>query len=317
MTYKFLWAIPLAAAITACSNPEDTTNATTTAAAQIATSGVSLASTGTFPTGNSPMTLVQDGKVSFVQNEVINVKVNPLSATTSNNRKDFTFDFEIYGKTVTLTWDAKEEHYSGRVNGKDIFLKPKETGSDGGAWVASYDRLEIKGRNSSYTVWSVPLIYGYETADATVAAATGTATYTGSGRLSLQMPTDREWRKLDATLSVDFGKKTVGGSMKVSEAEDHTKMTAGTLIIPTTAISGNGFDATNAQLTINQTTNTAKNSTTQYVLNTANVNGTFYGVNHGVLGGTITADGTVNTVDGNGNTTSTDVVINGGYIAED
>ena len=33
--------------------------------------------------------------------------------------------------------------------------------------------------------------------------------------------------------------------------------------------------------------------------------------------GTITADGTVNTVDGNGNTTSTDVVINGGYIAED
>ena len=88
-------------------------------------------------------------------------------------------------------------------------------------------------------------------------------------------------------------------------------------MIPTTAISGNGFDTTNAQLTINQTTNTANNSTTQYVLNTANVNGTFYGVNGGVLGGTITADGTVNTVDGNGNTTSTDVVINGGYIAED
>ena len=53
------------------------------------------------------------------------------------------------------------------------------------------------------------------------------------------------------------------------------------------------------------------------MLNTANVNGTFYGGNGGVLGGTITADGTVNTVDGNGNTTSTDVVINGGYIAED
>ena len=61
--------------------------------------------------------------------------------------KDFTFDVEIYGKTVSLTWDAKEEHYSGRVDGKDIYLKPKETGSDGGSWVASYDRLEIKGRN--------------------------------------------------------------------------------------------------------------------------------------------------------------------------
>jgi hypothetical protein len=103
------------------------------------------------------MTLVQDGKVSFVNNEVINVKVNPLSTTASSNRKDFTFDVEIYGKTVSMTWNATEGYYTGRVDGKDIYLKPKETGSDGGSWVASYDRLEIKGRNSSYTVWSVPL----------------------------------------------------------------------------------------------------------------------------------------------------------------
>ena len=148
MTYKILWAIPFAAALTACGGTDDTTG-TTTAAAQIATTGVSLASTGTFPTGNSPMTLVQDGKVSFVNNEVINVKVNPLSATASSNRKDFTFDAEIYGKTVTMTWNATEGYYSGRVDGNDIYLKPKETGSDGGSWVASYDRLEIKGRNSS------------------------------------------------------------------------------------------------------------------------------------------------------------------------
>ena len=65
MTYKILWEIPFAAALTACGGTDDTTG-TTTAAAQIATTGVSLASTGTFPTGNSPMTLVQDGKVSFV-----------------------------------------------------------------------------------------------------------------------------------------------------------------------------------------------------------------------------------------------------------
>ena len=243
--FKILWAIPFAAALTACDGADDTTG-TTTAAAQIATTGVSLASTGSFPTGNNSMTLVQDGKVSFVNNEVINVKVNPLSTTASSNRKDFTFDVEIYGKTVSMTWNATEGYYTGSVDGKDIYLKPKETGSDGGSWVASYDRLEIKGRNSSYTVWSVPLIYGYETADATVAAATGTATYTGNGRLSLQMPTDREWRNLDASLSVDFGNQTVGGSMKISDAKDHKNMTAGTLTIPTTAISGNGFDATNA-----------------------------------------------------------------------
>jgi hypothetical protein len=34
--------------------------------------------------------------------------------------------------------------------------------------------------------------------------------------------------------------------MKISDAKDHKNMTAGTLTIPTTAISGNGFDATNA-----------------------------------------------------------------------
>lgn len=306
----------MAAAITACSNPKETTG-TTSAAAQIATSGVSTASTGTFRTHNGPMTLVQDGKVSFVNDEVINVKANPLSATASSNQKDFTFDVEICGKTVTLTWDTKERHYSGRVNGKDIYLKPKETGSDGGSWVASYERLEIKGHNSSYTVWSVLLVYGYETAEATVAAATGTATYTVKGRLSLQMPTTRKWRKLDANLSVDFSNNTVGGSIKISEAAEHTKLTAGTLTLPTTAISRTGFDASNAQITINQSIDTAKNTTAQYALNTADVSGTFYGINGGVLGRVIKADGAVNTIDGSESTISVSGVINGGYVTED
>ena len=97
MTYKLLWTIPFASALTACSTAEETPG-TTTAAAQIATSGVSLASTGTFNTGNNPMTLAQNGKVSFVNDEVINVKVNPLSASAPTNLKDFTFDVEIYGK---------------------------------------------------------------------------------------------------------------------------------------------------------------------------------------------------------------------------
>ena len=160
----------------------------------------------------------------------------------------------------------------------------------------------------------MPLVYGYETAESTVAAATGTATYTGQGRLSLQMPTTREWRKLDANLSVDFSNNTIGGSMKISEAADHTKLTAGTLTLPTTTMSSTRFDASNAQITINQTIDTAKNTTTQYALNTADVSGE---VNGGVLDGIIKADGAVNTIDGSGNTTSVNVVINGGYIIKD
>ena len=79
MTKRIFLALPFAAAITACRNLEETTG-TTSAAARIATSGVSPASTGTFRTHNSPMTLVQKGKVSFVNDEVTNVKANPLSA---------------------------------------------------------------------------------------------------------------------------------------------------------------------------------------------------------------------------------------------
>ena len=105
--------------------------------------------------------------------------------------------------------------------------------------------------------------------------------------------------------------------MKISDAIDHGNMTAGTLIIPTTAISGNGFDTTNAQITINQATNSTNNSTTQYALGNATANGTFFGANAGVLGGVITADGTVNVTDTNGVVTSNAVVVNGGYIAED
>ena len=117
----------------------------------------------------------------------------------------------------------------------------------------SMTALRSKASTPSYTVWSERLVYGYETAEATVAAATGTATYTGQGRLFVQMPTTREWRKLDANLYVDFSNNTVGGSMKISGAADHTNLTAGTLTLPTTAMSSTGFDASNAQITINQT----------------------------------------------------------------
>ncbi|WP_347820506.1 hypothetical protein [uncultured Planktomarina sp.] len=44
------------------------------------------------------MTLLQNGKVSFDKNEVINVKANLLSATLSRNRKIFTFGVEILEK---------------------------------------------------------------------------------------------------------------------------------------------------------------------------------------------------------------------------
>ena len=243
MTYKFLWTIPFGAALTACSSAEETTG-TTTAAAQIATSDVSLASTGTFNTGNNPMTLAQNGKVSFVNDEVINVKVNPLSASASTNRKDFTFDVEIYGKTVTLTWDATESHYAGRVNGKDIFLKPKETGSDGGSWVASYDRLEIKGRNPSYIVWSVPLIYGYETADATVAAATGTANYTGRGNMVFMSASAVDVAEMQANFAVNFTNSTISGSVDIDDPlTNPLTYNFATVNVPQTALTGNGFSA--------------------------------------------------------------------------
>ena len=287
MTYKLLWTIPFAAALTACSTAEETPGTTTTAA-QIATSGVSLASTGTFNTGNNPMTLAQNGKVSFVNDEVINVKVNPLSASASTNRKDFTFDVEIYGKTVTLTWDATEGHYAGRVNGKDIFLKPKETGSDGGSWVASYDRLEIKGRNPSYIVWSVPLIYGYETADATVAAATGTANYTGRGNMVFMSASAVDVAEMQANFAVNFTNSTISGAVDIDDPRTGPlTYNFATVNVPQTALTGNGFSA---QPTV--TVNNPGGNT--YTFNNETINGTFYGDNSEVLAGVLSADYTEN-----------------------
>ena len=287
MTYKLLWTIPFAAALTACSTAEETTG-TKTAAAQIATSGVSLASTGTFNTGNNPMTLEQNGKVSFVNDEVINVKVNPLSASASTNRKDFTFDVEIYGKTVTLTWDATESHYAGRVNGKDIYLKPKETGSDGGSWVASYDRLEIKGRNPSYIVWSVPLIYGYETADATVAAATGTANYTGRGNMVFMSASAVDVAEMQANFAVNFTNSTISGAVDIDDPRTGPlTYNFATVNVPQTALTGNGFSA---QPTV--TVNNPGGNT--YTFNNETINGTFYGDNSEVLAGVLSADYTEN-----------------------
>ena len=46
-----------------------------------------------------PTVLGPRWKISCVSNELINIKVSPLSATASSNRKNFTLDGEIYGKT--------------------------------------------------------------------------------------------------------------------------------------------------------------------------------------------------------------------------
>ena len=54
------------------------------------------------------MTLLQNGKVSFDKNEVINVKANLLSATLSRNRKIFTFDVEILEKRLSQNGVPKQ-----------------------------------------------------------------------------------------------------------------------------------------------------------------------------------------------------------------
>ena len=219
--------------------------------------------------------------------------MNPLSTTASSNRKDFTFDVEIYGKTVSMTWNATEGYYSGRVDGKDIYLKPKETGSDGGSWVASYDRLEIKGRNSSYTVWSVPLFYGFETPDAVVAAATGTANYSGSGSMVYLAPNAWEISGLQANFNVDFNTSTISGAIKVDDPyisgqqQPANTYNFATISVPTTALTGNGFSAQPTVTVLNPGTNT-------YTFSNQTINGSFYGDSSDVLAGTLSTDYTVN-----------------------
>ena len=213
-------------------------------------------------------------------------------------------DLSIDGQVVRLTVNpANSNEYNGSHNGVfytvDILHSANTVDPLSNLeyvaellFLPTYDAANSTNTNSF-------AIVGFETPTARVAAATGTATYNGTGWLGYSSASGFTSSELDVTLNVNFqdpsGNQTVGGTIDVSDPANHALYGYATLTIPTTQLTGNGFSATPVLTSSNGLS-----------LTDASINGTFYGDYYGALGGVIHAQG-----DDSGTT----VVVNGGYLA--
>jgi hypothetical protein len=213
-------------------------------------------------------------------------------------------DLSIDGQVVRLTVNpANSNEYNGSHNGVlytvDILHSANTVDALSNLedvakllFLPTYDATNSTNTNSF-------AIVGFETPTARVAAATGTATYNGTGWLGYSSASGFTSSELDVTLNVNFqdpsGNQTVGGTIDVSDPANHALYGYATLTIPTTQLTGNGFSATPVLTSSNGLS-----------LTDASINGTFYGDYYGALGGVIHAQG-----DDSGTT----VVVNGGYLA--
>ena len=135
-------------------------------------------------------------------------------------------------------------------------------------------------------------IVGFETPDSVVAAATGTANYSGSGEIYYLTANSMEVSDTQANFAVNFNTSTISGAISVDDPVGPSQLSPrtynfATISVPTTALTGNGFSAQPTVTVNNPGANT-------YTFSNETINGTFYGDSSDVLAGTVSADYTVN-----------------------
>ncbi|MBL6637918.1 MAG: hypothetical protein ISP37_06355 [Planktomarina sp.] len=242
----------------------------------------------------------RDGSSLVRYQNIANIEYIYNTSTSTFDHIDLSIDGQVVRFTVN---SANSNEYNGSQNGVlytvDI-LHPANTVDALSnledvaelLFLPTYDATNSTNTNSFAVV-------GFETPTARVAAATGTATYNGTGWLGYSSASGFTSSELDVTLNVNFqdpsGNQTVGGTIDVSDPANHALYGYATLTIPTTQLTGNGFSATPVLTSSNGLS-----------LSDASINGTFYGDYYGALGGVIHAQG-----DDSGTT----VVVNGGYLA--
>jgi len=251
-----------------------------------------------------PLSLSQtssrDGSSLIRYQNIANIEFLYNTSTSTFDRIDLSIDGQVVRLTVN---PANSREYNGSHNGIGYTVDILHTVNTVDAlsnfehvadllFISTYD-----GANAAYT--NSFAIAGFETSTAKVAAATGTATYNGTGWLGYSSASGFTDSELDVTLNVNFqdpsGNQTVGGTIDVSDPANHALSGYATLTIPTTQLTGNGFSATPVLTSSNGLS-----------LTDASISGTFYGDYYGALGGVIHAQG-----DDSGTT----LVVNGGYLA--
>ena len=289
MTRKLLLAIPAALSLAACGGGggDDVTNVPAQAQYSDTTSAPNW--TTTLP-ANLTTYAERDGTNVTSSQKVVNVEFKQWNSTRGGHDQ---VDVQIDGDVITLMWDATEQAHVGTYNGRtylyasDFITDNDPTAPETVAEEFIVGSIDLTNPNSIPTEIAVGVV-GFETPDSVVAAATGTANYTGVGVMAFISANTYNTADMQANFAVNFTNSTISGSVDIDDPlTNPSTYNFATVNVPQTALTGNGFSA---QPTV--TVNNPGGNT--YTFNNETINGTFYGDNSEVLAGVLSADYTEN-----------------------
>ena len=277
MTQKLLLAIPAALSLAACGGggDDDVTSApnwTTTLPANLTTYAE------------------RDGTNVTASQKVVNVEYKQWNSTRGAHDQ---VDVQINGDVITLTWDATEQLHVGTYNGRTYVYDAvtitdnDPTAPETVAEVSDIICIDLTNPNSIATEGAYGVM-GFETPDSVVAAATGTANYTGRGNMVFMSANAVDVADMQANFAVNFTNSTISGAVDIDDPRTGPlTYNFATFNVPQTALTGNGFSAQPTATVNNPGGNT-------HIFSNETINGTFYGDNSEVLAGVLSADYTEN-----------------------
>ncbi|MDB4853245.1 hypothetical protein OAH86_00525 [Planktomarina temperata] len=249
MTQKLLLALPTALSLAACGGGGGDEATTTPAQAQYSYTTSSPNWTTTLP-ANLSVYAEQDGTNVTSSQKITNVEFKQWNATRGGHDQ---IDIQIDGEIITLNWDANNREHYGTHDGRTYaYIGDPITDGDPNAPETVADLIYLVAANSTNTAIFEDIaagVVGFETPDAVVAAATGTANYSGGGEIFYLTANAWEVSETQANFAVDFNTSTISGAIDVDDPVVRSQTTApytytfATISVPTTALTGNGFSA--------------------------------------------------------------------------
>ena len=180
MTQKLLLALPAALSLAACGVGGGDEATTTPAQAQYSYTTSSPNWTTTLP-ANLSVYAEQDGTNVTSSQKITNVEFKQWNATRGGHDQ---IDIQIDSEIITLNWDANNREHYGTHDGRTYaYIGDPITDGDPNAPETVADLIYLVAANSTNTAIYEDIaagVVGFETPDAVVAAATGTAKYRGS-----------------------------------------------------------------------------------------------------------------------------------------
>ena len=293
MTQKLLLAIPAALSLAACGGGSDDDVTTVPAQAQYSYTTSAPNWTTTLP-ANLTTYAERDGTNVTSSQKVVNVEYKQWNSTRGAHDQ---VDVQINGDVITLTWDATEQLHVGTYNGRTYVYDAvtitdnDPTAPETVAEVSDIISIDLTNPNSIATEGAYGVM-GFETPDSVVAAATGTANYTGRGNMVFMSANAVDVADMQANFAVNFTNSTISGAVDIDGPRTGPlTYNFATFNVPQTALTGNGFSA-QPTVTVN---NTGSNT---YAFSNPTINGTFYGDSSNVLAGALSADYTKNVTAG-------------------